>query len=157
MLNLNFATLVKAYRHYAVLTPAELSETLGWAGQAGSPGHPRNGALLTSLALLAANVPLTGPVKIEAGPLAGRQLQNGANRLADWLVERHGAPETIPLDGGLGAVADQLFARRGIVAFMQNAGPGGGSIALLDGHNAAALCVEAQTLHPIEVRFWAIS
>lgn len=157
MLNLNFATLVKGYRHYAGLAPAVLLETLGWADKAGVPGYAPNGAVLTSLALLSASVPLRGPLKIEAGELAGRKVQNGANRLADWLAEHHTEPEFISLEGGLDEVAYQLFARRGIVAFIQNAGPDGGDIGVLDGHNAGALCAAAYRLHPVEVRFWAIS
>ena len=157
MLNLNYATLASAYQHYAALTPAELLETLGWSDKAGSPGYARSGAVLTSLALLSASVPLSGPLKIEAGPLAGRKVQNGANRLADWLAERHTAPETLSLAGGLNQVANQLFGRRGIVAFIQGTGPAGGSIALLDGRNAASVCIAAEVVHPLEVRFWEIA
>jgi hypothetical protein len=157
MLNLNFATLASAYRRYAAMTPAELLETLGWSEQAGSPGYARNGAVLTSLALLSSNVPLSGPLKIEAGPLTGRKVQNGANRLADWLAERHAPPENLALDKGLSAVANRLFDRRGIVAFTQGTGPAGGVIALLDGRNAAALCIAAESVHPQAVRFWEIA
>lgn len=157
MLNLNYATLASAYQYYAALTPAELLETLGWSDKAGSSGHARSGAVLTSLALLSASVPLSGPLTIEAGPLAGRKVQSGANRLADWLAERHAAPETLSLAGGLNQVASQLFGRRGIVAFIQGTGPAGGSIALLDGRNAASVCIAAEVVHPLEVRFWEIA
>lgn len=157
MLNLNFATLIHSYRHYARMPPAELLASLGWDERAGSPGYARNGALLTSLALLGCSAPLAGPLKIEAGPLAGRKAQNGANRLADWLGERHGAPEIISLDGGLGQVANQLFGRRGIVAFIQGSGPAGGDIAVIDGRDAVAACIAAETCHPLAVRFWAIA
>lgn len=154
MLNLNYATLASAYRRYAAMTPAELCETLGWSAPV---GNARNGAVLTSLALLSANVPLSGPLKIEAGPLTGRKVQNGANRLADWLAERHVPPETLTLDNGLSDVANRLFGRRGIVAFTQGTGPAGGAIALLDGRNAAAICIAAETVHPQAVRFWEIA
>ena len=157
MLNLNYATLASAYRRYAAMTPAELFETLGWSERAGSPGYARNGAVLTSLALLSLNVPLSGPLTVEAGPLAGRKVQNGANRLADWLAQRHTAPETLSAAKGLSDVANQLFGRRGIVAFTQGTGPAGGAIALLDGRNAAALCIAAEVVHPQEVRFWEIA
>lgn len=156
MLNLNYASLASAYRRYAALPVAELIKALGWAEQSANIGAG-NGALLTSLALVSVNTPLSGPLKIEAGPLRGRKVQNGANRLADWLAERHQAPEILSLDNGLEHVAYTLFGRRGIVAFMQATGPSGGSIALLDGHNAAALCATAQHKHPIEIRFWAIA
>ena len=157
MLNLNYATLVKTYRYYAVLKPADLLETLGWQGKSVAHAGLANGALLTSLALLSAGAPLCGPLKVEAGPLAGGKVQNGANRLADWLGERHQAPEILSLDSGPEEVAYQLFGRRGLVAFIQDAGPSGGAIALLDGHNASALCNAAQTCHPLEVRFWEIA
>lgn len=157
MLNLNYATLADAYRRYAAMNQAEIFATLGWSDKIGSPGYLRNGAILTSLALLSANAPLSGPLKIEAGPLAGRKVQNGANRLADWLTERHTPPETVSLAHGMSAVANQLFGRRGIVAFTQGTGPAGGSIALLDGRNAAAVCIAAGRKHPLEVRFWEIT
>lgn len=157
MLNLNYATLASAYRHYAALDANGLFASLGWSDKAGSPGYVRNGALLTSLALLSANVPLSGPLKIEAGPLAGRKVQNGANRLADWLAERHVPPETLSLANGINELVGQLFGRRGIVAFIQDTGPAGGSMALLDGRHAAAVCLAAAGKHPREVRFWAIA
>jgi len=156
MLNLNYATLASAYRHYAALKPAELLETLGWSDKALIVGT-RSGAILSSLALLSASVPLSGPLTIAAGPLAGRKVQTGANRLADWLAEHHTAPETLSLAGGLNAVANQLFGRRGIVAFIQGTGPAGGAIALLDGRNAASACIAAELAHPLEVRFWEIA
>lgn len=157
MLNLNYVTLVGAYRRYAALDANGLFASLGWSDKAGSPGYVRNGAILTSLALLSASVPLSGPLKIEAGALAGRKVENGANRLADWLAERHTAPEILSLTHGMNAVAGQLFGRRGIVVFTQGSGPAGGSIALLDGRNAAAFCIGAQRKHPLEARFWEIS
>ncbi|HJV93547.1 MAG TPA: hypothetical protein VJ572_08710 [Azonexus sp.] len=156
MLNLNYATLAAAYRRYAALAPAALQEALGWSEYSGTPAYARNGAVLTSLGLLSAGVPLSGPLRIEAGPLAGRKVQNGANRLADWLAAHHKAPEMLSVEVGLGGVADLLFGRRGIVAFIQGSGPAGGSIALLDGHNAAAACIAAQGKHPLEVRFWEV-
>ena len=157
MLNLNYATLGGAYRRYAALNPAELFAMLGWSDKAGIPGYTRNGAVLTSLALLSASVPLSGPLKIEAGPLAGRKVQNGANRLAAWLAERHTKPEILSLAKGMADVAYQLFGRRGIVAFIQGSGPAGGSMALLDGRNAAAVCIAAEGLHPLEAHFWEVS
>lgn len=157
MLNLNYVTLATAYRRYAALAPAALLEALGWSRSAGTPAYARNGAILTSLALLSAGVPLNGPLRVEAGPLVGRKVQNGANRLADWLGAHHKTPEMLLLDNGLGGVAEQLFGRRGIVAFIQGSGPSGGAIALLDGRNAAAVCIAAQSKHPLEVRFWEIS
>jgi len=156
MLNLNYVTLAAAYRRYAALAPAALLEALGWSEYGSTPAYARNGAVLTSLGLLSAGVTLSGPLKIEAGPLAGRKVQNSANRLADWLGEHHKAPEILPVDGGLSRVADQLFGRRGIVAFTQGTGPAGGSIALIDGRNAAAACIAAQGKHPLEVRFWEV-
>src|SRR6185369_10644352 len=83
MLNLNYVTLAAAYRRYAAVAPAALREALGWSAYSSTPAYARNGAVLTSLALLSAGVPLSGPLRIEAGPLAGRKVQNGANRLAD--------------------------------------------------------------------------
>lgn len=157
MLNLNFATLIKGYRHYAALSQAELLSSLGWAERAGAPGYGLNGAIQTSLALLTCSAPLSGLLRIEAGPLAGRKVENGANRLADWLSVRHQTPEIISLDGGLGQVAYQLFGRRGIVAFIQGAGPAGGEIAVIDGRDAAAHCIAAEICHPLEVRFWEIA
>jgi hypothetical protein len=157
MLSLNYTTLANAYRHYAALGLDEYFATLGWSDKAGSPGYVRNGAVLTSLALLSSSVHLNGPLTIEAGPFAGRKVQYGANRLAGWLAERHTTPETLSLTAGMGVVAGKLFGRRGILAFTQGTGPNGGSIVLLDGRNAAVACTAAERIHPLEVRFWAIS
>jgi hypothetical protein len=157
MLNLNFATLIKGYRQHAALPADELLAGLGWAERAGSPGYAPNSAILTSLALLSCGAPVSGPLKIDAGPWLGRKLQNGANRLADWLSQRHGTPELIALDGGLSKVAERLAGRRGIIAFIQGSGPAGGHITLLDGRNAVAACRSAETRQPLEVRFWEIA
>ncbi len=153
MFNLNYNQFASAYRRYASRDAQTLVAELGWTGQR-SPGS--NGALLTSLALLAAGAPLAGTHAIAAGPLAGRRVCRGANRLADWLAERYALPEIIPLDRGLGEVVCQLFGRRGIVAFIQGNGPFGGLIGLLDGRNAQALCCRAAACHPVEIRFWEL-
>lgn len=156
MFNLNYANFSNAYRRYAALDKENLFSTLGWADKAGSFGHVRNGAVLTSLALLSSGVPLSGSLRIDGGKLAGGKAFNGANRLADWLSVRHQAPEILSLDKGLAEVAYQLFGRRGIVAFIQGSGPQGGLIGLLDGRNAGAMCCAAELKHPIEVRFWPL-
>lgn len=156
MFNLNYASFSNAFRRYAELDKGSLFNTLGLADKAGSSGYLRNGAVLTSLALLSSGVPLAGSLRIEAGPLAGGKAFNGANRLADWLSVRHEAPEILPLDKGLAEVAYQLFGRRGIVAFTQGSGPQGGLIGLLDGRNAGAMCCAAEIKHPLEVRFWPL-
>jgi len=157
MLSLNYPSFSTAYRRYAELDTGALFAALGWAEKAGMPGYSRNGAVLTSLALLACGIPLNGGVPIEAGPLAGGRVFNGANRLAEWLGMRHESPEILPMDKGLAEVAYQLHGRRGIVAFIQASGPQGGFIALSDGRNAGALCHAAETKHPQEVHFWALS
>lgn len=155
MLNLNYATLAAAHRRYAGMTAAALRETLGCPESA--MARAGNGAILTSLALVGAGVQLSGPLKIENGALAGRKLENAPNRLAEWLATRHRAPEVLAVGKGLADVAYRLFGRRGIVAFVQGTGPAGGSIAVVDGRNAAALCVAAETLHPRVVHFWEIA
>lgn len=157
MFNLNYAHFSKAYRRYAAMGKDGLFSTLGWSDKAGASGHVLNGAVLTSLALLSSGVPLGGSLRVEAGPLQGSKVFNGANRLADWLSARHEAPEILPLDKGLGELAYQLFGRRGIVAFKQESGPQGGLIALLEGRNAGAICCAAALKHPIEARFWPLS
>lgn len=156
MFNLNYANFSNAYRRYAPLDKGNLFNILGWADKAGSSGYVRNGAVLTSLALLSSGVPLSGSLRIEAGPLAGGKVFKGSNRLADWLSVRHEAPEILSLDKGLAEVAYQLFGRRGIVAFIQGSGPQGGVIGLLDGRNSGALCCAAELKHPLEVRFWQL-
>lgn len=157
MLNLNYANFANAYRRYAALETDSLFNSLGWAEKAGTPGYVRNGAVLTSLALLSGGAPVCGSLRIEAGPLAGRKVCHGANRLAEWLAVRHTAPEIMPLEKGMAEVCYALFGRRGIVAFIQGSGPQGGSMALLDGRNAGQVCAAAEGKHPLEVRFWALS
>jgi hypothetical protein len=157
MLNLNFATLIKAWHRHAGQPARQVLADLGWAERAGSPGYAVNGAILTSLALLAAGAPLAGPLRIEAGPWAGRKVENGANRLADWLATRHQAPENLNLDGGLGQLANQLHGRRGILAFIQGNGPAGGHIAIVDGRSALPACIAAEACQPLAVHFWEIA
>ncbi len=153
MFNLSYANFANTYRRYATQDGRSLLADLGWEPQSGLLG---NGAILTSLALLTLGIPLPGSQPIAAGPLTGGRVFNGANRLADWLGERFATPENIPLDHELGDVAYLLFGRRGIVAFIQGSGPGGGLIGLLDGTNASTLCSMAQRKHPLEVRFWEL-
>ena len=153
MFNLSYAHFANAYRRYASRDAQTLAAELGWAEQG---AQRANGALVTSLALLAVGAPLTGTQAIAAGPLAGRRVCRGANRLADWLSERYALPEIIPLDHGLGEVAGQLFGRRGIVAFVQGNGPSGGLIGLVDGRNAQPLCCKAAACHPLDIRFWEL-
>ena len=157
MFNLSYANFSKAYRHYAELDKGSFFEALGWADKVDASGYVRNGAVLTSIALLSCGVPVSGSQRIEAGPLAGGKVINGANRLADWISLRHNAPEILPLDQGLIDVAYQLFGRRGIVAFMQGTGPQGGLISLVDGRCAGEICTSAASKHPLEVRFWPLS
>ena len=154
MLNLSYANFANAYRHYASLDRSSLSAELGWEERG---AQFTNGALLASLALLTLGSPVPGTQRIEAGHLIGRRVCNGANRLADWLSERHVTPEIIPLEQGLSDVAYQLFGRRGIVAFIQGTGPAGGLIGLLDGRNAPFLCRAAESHYPLEIRFWELS
>src|SRR5690349_4600183 len=100
MFNLSYANFSKGYRLYAELDKGRLFEKLGWADKAGASGHGRNGAVLTSLALLSCGVPVGGSLRIEAGPLAGGKVFNGANCLADWFGMRHDTPEILSLDQG---------------------------------------------------------
>ncbi|MBS1140748.1 MAG: hypothetical protein H6R13_2201 [Proteobacteria bacterium] len=153
MFNLSYQPFANAYRRFERMDKDSLLAELGW------PDGQRacTSALITSLALLAAGAPLNGNARIEAGALTGRRAFTGANHLADWLVAHFGAPQGIPLDGGPGEVAYQLYGQRGIVAFMQGSGPQGGLIGLLDGANAAPLCCAAEIHHPLEVRFWALN
>ena len=157
MFNLSYQHFANAYRRFERQDKDALFANLGWPAQDGAGGHVRNGAVLTSLALISAGAPLNGSLRILAGPQQGGRAFNGANRLADWLGEHFGEPEVIPLDKGLNDVAEQLFGRRGIVAFIQGSGPQGGSIGLLDGRNATSLCRAAELHHPLEVRFWALN
>ncbi|PKO36261.1 MAG: hypothetical protein CVU33_19265 [Betaproteobacteria bacterium HGW-Betaproteobacteria-6] len=157
MFNLSYQHFANAYRRFERQDQDALFANLGWQEQAGAGGHVRNGAVLTSLALISVGAQLNGGLRILAGPLQGGRAFNGANRLAGWLGEHFGEPEIIALDKGLSDVAYQLFGRHGIVAFIQGSGPQGGSIGLLDGRNAASLCRQAEIHHPLEVRFWALN
>ncbi|MCG2577541.1 hypothetical protein LZ012_11095 [Dechloromonas sp. XY25] len=153
MFNLSYANFANAYRRYAETDGNKLVADLGCDEQSARIG---NGALLTSLALLSLGIPLAGSLHIPAGPLTGGRAFTGANRLADWLGERFASPEVISLEQGLGEVAYQLFGRRGVAAFIQESGPQGGQIGLLDGRNANSLCCAAENKHPLEVRFWEL-
>ena len=156
MFNLSYANFANAYRRHAALDKDALFASLGWSSLDSSSGHVRNGAVLTSLALLSAKVPLNGALPILEGPLAGGKVLSGANRLAEWLGHHFAEPEILALEHGMGELIDRLFGRRGILAFIQGSGPQGGSIALLDRSNAGPLCAAAESKHPLEARFWAL-
>lgn len=155
MLNLTYAAVSRAYHRFATQHDTELFESLGWGDRLGAPGYRRTDALHVSLALLSCKAPLNGPLRIQSGPLAGGLADAAANRLADSLVLRHGEPERLVADVAI--ARDALFGRRGIVAFMQHAGPNGGRIALFDGRDATAACRRAQMCHPHEIRFWPLA
>lgn len=156
MFNLSYASFAGAYHGYAGLDKETLFASLGWSGLDSSSGHVRNGAVLTSLALLTAGAPLHGSLPVLAGPLAGSKVLSGANRLADWLAIHFAEPEILDLGLGMTGLTDQLFGQRGILAFIQGSGPQGGSIALLDRNNAGALWVAAEGKHPLAARFWPL-
>ena len=155
MLNLNYAAVSRAYHRFAAQRDTELFESLGWGDRLGAPGYRRTDALHLSLALLSCKAPLNGPLRIQAGPLAGGLADAAANRLADGLTQHHGRPERLGADTS--SARQALFGRRGIVAFMQHAGPNGGRIALIDGRDATAVCRRAQMSHPYEIRFWPLA
>lgn len=153
MFNLSYANFANAWHRFAELDGEQLLADVGCDGQSAQLG---NGAMLASLALLSLGIPLAGSLRVVTGPLAGGRVFNGANQLADWLVERFATPEKIQLDKGLSEAAYQLFGRRGIAAFIQGSGPRGGLIGLLDGCNANSLCCAAENKHPLELRFWEL-
>lgn len=151
MFNLSYTGFAQAWRRHAS------AGSVGITGADPSALQLDNGAFLASLALLSHGIPVAGSRRIDAGPLTGGRAFTGANAMADWLGERFAPPENLPIEHGLGEIADRLFGRRGIVAFVSGNGPQGGLIGLLDGSNAHILCAAAQHKHPHEVRFWALN
>lgn len=156
MLNLHYLPISSAYRRSAALSAPALLAELGWAERSGSPGYVRNDALLLSLALIASGVSLPGRFPISGGRLAGAKAETSPHRLIEWLKSRHLPPDNIDFAGDLEAVADQLFARRGIVAFVRDAGYNGAHLELMDGHHAHVACRKARFLQPHEVLFWPL-
>jgi hypothetical protein len=156
MLNLHTLPISSAYRRTAALSEQALFAELGWADRSGSPGYDLNSALLLSLALIASGVSVPGRFPIGSGQYSGSKAETSAHRLIEYLKSRHQPPEIISLVDGLDAAADQLFGRRGIVAFVRDAGCNGAHIDLLDGHNAHVACRDAQVLPPHEILFWPL-
>jgi hypothetical protein len=156
MLNISYATVARAYGHYAALDNQTFYSDLGWSDRLGTPGFHRTGALNLSLALVTCGVHLNASTVIESGSLAGKRVDTRANHLADQLVQRHTPPELIDCEAGPLAAASELYGRRGIVAFMQRTGPNGGAIALLDGRSADRICAQAMHVQPYEIRFWPL-
>src|SRR5574343_1739566 len=101
MFILSYPSFANAYRHFAEMPVAELFESMGWRGKQGTSGYTRNGAMLTSLALVALGMPLNGGVRIEEGTLQGGRIFNGANQLARWLREHRGEPEVFSVEQGM--------------------------------------------------------
>ena len=152
MLNLNFLCVDQAWRKLNAMDDATFHEAHGWQAP-----QARSGTLTLSLALGAAGVQVAGPMRVEAGPLAGRRVETGANRFARWFAGRHGAPECLSVEQGIYPVIQALTGRRGIVVFVDGAGPNGGSATVLDGHNVARACVSAMRAPVREVHFWALA
>ncbi|MCB4359499.1 hypothetical protein [Quatrionicoccus australiensis] len=156
MLNLHYLPISSVYRRSAALSESALFAELGWADRSGLPGYVRNDALLLSLALIASGVSVPGRFPIGSGRLVGSKAETSAHRLIEYLKSRHQFPEAITFEGDLETVADQLFARRGIVAFIRDAGHNGARLDLLNGHNAHLVCREVQVLPPLEILFWPL-
>ena len=156
MLNLNYLSVAQAWRRLQAMEDAQFFELHGWATSRGQALCPRNGSLTLSLALGAVGVQVAGPLQVEAGPLAGRRADAGANRFAAWLAGRHGRPDVFALEQGIYPVIQALAGRRGMVVFRDATGPGGGTAALLDGHNTARTCVAAMRRPVREVWFWPL-
>lgn len=153
MFNLSYSGFANAWRHHAA---AGRTARLVEAGCDPQAAHLDNGAFLSSLAMLSLGVPVAGSLRIATGPQAGGRVFTGANDMADWLAHCFAPPETFPIDHSPVDIADRLFGRRGIVAFISGSGPQGGLIGLADGSNAHALCAAAQIRHPLEARFWEL-
>lgn len=157
MLNLNYITVASAYHRFAAMDEKSLFAELGWSDRVRVPGCRRNDSVIMSLALLVAGAPLQGPLRVESGSLMGGRVECSVSRLADWLGEHHLAPELAPVEDWALAVAELFFGRRGIIAFVRDPSPMGGSIALLDGKTAHAACLKALHVHPQDVRFWPLN
>lgn len=151
MFNLSYTGFAQAWRRHAGIVP------LAESGSDAPSAMPDNGAFLASLALISLGIPVAGSQCINAGPLSAGRAFTGANAMADWLGACFSPPETFPIEHGPGDIADRLFGRRGIVAFVSGDGPQGGLIGLSDGSNAHSLCAAAHQKYPLEVRFWVLN
>jgi len=156
MLNLRYQAMSETYRRFNALDTAALYAELGWEDLIGKPEWANTCAVRMSIALLDCGVRLHGRIPIKSGPLAGRSVEPGQNRLSDWLVRAHGAPRIVTYDRASTHGPDELFGRRGIVSFMRLPGYPGGHIDLLDAQNGWLVCSRACYFDASEVRFWEL-
>lgn len=156
-MSLSFARLEQSYRKYNQYNTAALYELLGWPDLVGKAEWSNTCAIRMSLALIESGMILDGRVKIKAGPLKDRWIEPGQNRLSNWIAKKVGPPEIYPYDKLSVDGPKEIFAKKGIVSFMNIPSYAGGHIDLLLGGAPDGL-VCSRTCFPraAEIRFWKL-
>lgn len=110
----SFALLHRYYRDRFSVTIDELYQEIGYPEYASSPYWHNTCAVRVSLALVAAGVAIhPGHLTIKAGRWAGKRIEQSQKRLAAFLADEWGAPETF----GRALAQDGIGMRRGVVSF----------------------------------------
>jgi hypothetical protein len=118
------------------------------------PGYENTCAVRMSAALLRSGVPITGRLRVKAGPLKGHHVEPGAKRLADQLSQEGflGRPQILKTSEAL----KKLEGQQGVVFFWKMSDYAGGHIDLVQVHNSSAVCSSACYFNAKEIWFWPL-
>jgi hypothetical protein len=148
----SFALIDRGYPHK--IKREVLYDDLGWPDLKVHPKFEDTCAIRMSVSLVAVGEPLTGWLKIKAGPLKGKSVEPSQAKLSRWLKERWGQPEVFSSKdearGGIGA-------RTGVASFWGLHGTPQGHIDIVkpDG-NGFHTCAMSCYFESREIWFWPV-
>ena len=148
----SFLLLGKGYPHK--VKKEALYDTLGWPDLKEHAAFKDTCAIRMSLALVAAGAPLTGWLKIKAGPLKGKSVEPSQAKLSRWLKNEWGQPEIFRRTSD---AQREIGVRTGVASFWGLAGTSQGHIDLVkpDG-NGFHECAMSCYFDSREIWFWPV-
>jgi len=148
----SFSMLYKGYPRR--IKRQALYESLGWSDIKDNESYKNTCAIRVSVALVAADVPVTGWLQIKAGPFKGKSVEPSQAKLSRWLAENWGQPEIFR---GREEARRQIGIRTGVVSFWGLPGASQGHMDLVkpDG-NGLHECATSCYFDSREVWFWPV-
>jgi hypothetical protein len=148
----SFLLLDKAHPHK--IKKDVLYDDLGWPDLKTHPKFEDTCAIRMSVALVGAGQPLTGWLKIKAGPLKGKSVEPSQAKLSRWLKENWGRPEVFKSEDD---ARHGIGNRSGVASFWGIHGTVQGHIDLVkpDGHGFHD-CAMSCFFDSREIWFWPV-
>ena len=150
----SFAILAKGYPRRDQFMRDALYDSLGWADLKAHPSFQDTCAIRMSVALNTAGVPITGWLRVKAGPLKGKSIEPSQAKLSRWLKERWGQPELFKSED---AAQRGIGNQSGVVSFWGIDGTPQGHIDLVkpdeQGFHACAMSCYFKSR---EIWFWPV-